>query len=86
MAGTPLKLSPKVFDQRHGTVLDSGTTYAYLPEEAFLAFKSAVSCHALVLSPLCFITFEVKFIFLNSKIKEKDGIECVEGSIFFLMF
>ncbi|KAH7524680.1 hypothetical protein FEM48_Zijuj06G0145300 [Ziziphus jujuba var. spinosa] len=42
VAGKPLKLSPKVFDQRHGTVLDSGTTYAYLPEEAFLAFKDAL--------------------------------------------
>ena len=67
-----MKLSPKVFDQRHGTVLDSGTTYAYLPEEAFFAFKDAVSCHALVLfPPLCFITFDAKFIFLNSKIKER---------------
>lgn len=43
MAGKPLKLSPKVFDRKHGTVLDSGTTYAYLPEEAFHAFKDAVS-------------------------------------------
>ncbi|KAH7523701.1 hypothetical protein FEM48_Zijuj06G0039700 [Ziziphus jujuba var. spinosa] len=42
VAGKPLKLSPKVFDQRHGTVLDSGTTYAYLPEEAFRAFKDAL--------------------------------------------
>ncbi|XP_060674628.1 aspartic proteinase 36 isoform X1 [Ziziphus jujuba] len=42
VAGKPLKLSPKVFDQRHGTVLDSGTTYAYLPEEAFLAFKDVL--------------------------------------------
>ncbi|KAM7277812.1 hypothetical protein ACFE04_004946 [Oxalis oulophora] len=42
VAGKPLKLSPKVFDQRHGTVLDSGTTYAYFPEEAFVAFKDAL--------------------------------------------
>ncbi|XP_062099601.1 aspartic proteinase CDR1-like [Humulus lupulus] len=42
VAGKPLKLSPKVFDRKHGTVLDSGTTYAYLPEEAFYAFKGAI--------------------------------------------
>ncbi|GMN34987.1 hypothetical protein TIFTF001_005021 [Ficus carica] len=42
VAGKPLKLSPKVFDRKHGTVLDSGTTYAYLPEEAFHAFKNAI--------------------------------------------
>lgn len=43
MAGKPLQLSPRVFDGKHGTVLDSGTTYAYLPEAAFVAFKDAVS-------------------------------------------
>ncbi|KAM6542860.1 hypothetical protein CsatB_007307 [Cannabis sativa] len=43
VAGKPLKLSPKVFDRKHGTVLDSGTTYAYLPEEAFYAFKGAIT-------------------------------------------
>ncbi|KAL5780148.1 hypothetical protein ACOSQ2_010885 [Xanthoceras sorbifolium] len=42
VAGTPLKLSPKIFDGRHGTVLDSGTTYAYLPRQAFAAFKDAI--------------------------------------------
>ncbi|PON54240.1 Aspartic peptidase [Parasponia andersonii] len=42
VAGKPLKLSPKVFDRKHGTVLDSGTTYAYLPEEAFHVFKAAI--------------------------------------------
>jgi hypothetical protein len=31
-----------VFNQKYGTVLDSGTTYAYLPPEAFDAFKEAV--------------------------------------------
>jgi Xylanase inhibitor C-terminal len=43
VAGKALKLDPKVFDSRHGTVLDSGTTYAYLPEQAFVAFRDAVS-------------------------------------------
>lgn len=37
-----MRLKPKVFDSKHGTVLDSGTTYAYLPEEAFAAFKDAI--------------------------------------------
>ncbi|KAL5753082.1 hypothetical protein ACOSP7_023253 [Xanthoceras sorbifolium] len=42
VAGKPLSLNPKVFDGKHGTVLDSGTTYAYLPEAAFVAFKEAI--------------------------------------------
>ncbi|TKY70624.1 Aspartic proteinase nepenthesin-2 [Spatholobus suberectus] len=42
VAGKRLHLNPKVFDGKHGTVLDSGTTYAYLPESAFLAFKRAI--------------------------------------------
>ncbi|PNY04746.1 aspartic proteinase-like protein 2-like [Trifolium pratense] len=42
VAGKRLPLKPSVFDGKHGTVLDSGTTYAYLPEEAFLAFKEAI--------------------------------------------
>lgn len=42
VAGKPLKLSPSTFDRKHGTVLDSGTTYAYLPEEAFVAFRDAI--------------------------------------------
>ncbi|EPS62720.1 hypothetical protein M569_12069, partial [Genlisea aurea] len=42
VAGKKLPLNPDVFDGKHGTVLDSGTTYAYLPEEAFVAFKDAM--------------------------------------------
>ncbi|KAL5064038.1 hypothetical protein RYX36_025775 [Vicia faba] len=42
VAGKRLPLNPSVFDGKHGTVLDSGTTYAYLPEEVFLAFKEAI--------------------------------------------
>lgn len=42
VAGKRLPLNPSVFDGKHGSVLDSGTTYAYLPEEAFLAFKEAI--------------------------------------------
>ncbi|XP_076950943.1 aspartic proteinase 36-like isoform X1 [Bidens hawaiensis] len=42
VAGKRLALSSSVFDGKHGTVLDSGTTYAYLPEAAFVAFRDAV--------------------------------------------
>lgn len=42
VAGKQLPLKPSVFDGKHGTVLDSGTTYAYLPEAAFHAFKDAI--------------------------------------------
>ncbi|KAK2650037.1 hypothetical protein Ddye_017526 [Dipteronia dyeriana] len=42
VAGKPLPLNPRIFDGKHGTVLDSGTTYAYLPEAAFVAFKEAI--------------------------------------------
>ncbi|KNA19374.1 hypothetical protein SOVF_062200 [Spinacia oleracea] len=42
VAGKKLAINPKVFDGKHGTVLDSGTTYAYLPEAAFVAFKHAL--------------------------------------------
>ncbi|XP_044490217.1 aspartic proteinase 36-like isoform X2 [Mangifera indica] len=42
VAGKSLPLNPRVFDGKHGTVLDSGTTYAYLPEAAFVAFKNAI--------------------------------------------
>ncbi|KAM3709206.1 hypothetical protein ACJW31_02G155400 [Castanea mollissima] len=42
VAGKPLMLNPIVFDGRHGTVLDSGTTYAYFPEPVFVAFKDAI--------------------------------------------
>ncbi len=41
--GIPLKVDSGVFNQKYGTVLDSGTTYAYLPPKAFDAFKEAVS-------------------------------------------
>ncbi|KAL7193333.1 hypothetical protein ACSBR2_025024 [Camellia fascicularis] len=42
VAGKKLSLNPSVFDGKYGTVLDSGTTYAYLPEAAFQAFKDAI--------------------------------------------
>ncbi|CAM6082211.1 unnamed protein product [Calypogeia fissa] len=42
VAGTALPVDPNVFNAKFGTVLDSGTTYAYLPEKAFNEFKRAV--------------------------------------------
>ncbi|KAH9603065.1 hypothetical protein KSS87_009472 [Heliosperma pusillum] len=42
VAGKKLDIDPQVFDGKYGTVLDSGTTYAYLPEAAFVAFKQAI--------------------------------------------
>ncbi|KAL8251008.1 hypothetical protein R6Q59_034701 [Mikania micrantha] len=43
VAGKRLPISSRVFDGKYGTVLDSGTTYAYLPEAAFVAFKNSVT-------------------------------------------
>lgn len=43
VAGKTLPLNPRVFDGKYGAVLDSGTTYAYLPQPAFVAFRDAVS-------------------------------------------
>jgi len=43
VAGKALRVDPRIFEGKHGTVLDSGTTYAYLPEQAFVAFKDAVT-------------------------------------------
>ncbi|XP_010503675.1 PREDICTED: aspartic proteinase CDR1-like [Camelina sativa] len=42
VAGKQLLLNSRVFDGEHGAVLDSGTTYAYLPDAAFEAFEEAV--------------------------------------------
>ncbi|KAK1359913.1 Aspartic proteinase-like protein 2 [Heracleum sosnowskyi] len=42
VAGKPLSLDPGVFDRKQGTVLDSGTTYTYIPEAAFIEFKQAI--------------------------------------------
>lgn len=54
VAGKPLKINPRVFGGKHGTILDSGTTYAYLPEAAFVAFKSAVSyCYLHICQCFC---------------------------------
>lgn len=40
--GKPLLLEAGVFDGGYGTILDSGTTYAYLPAKAFNVLSEAV--------------------------------------------
>lgn len=40
--GTVLPIEPSLFDRGYGTVLDSGTTFSYLPAAAFKAFSTAV--------------------------------------------
>ncbi|KAJ6997448.1 aspartic proteinase-like protein 2 [Populus alba x Populus x berolinensis] len=52
VAGKPLPLNPTVFDGKHGTILDSGTTYAYLPEAAFVSFKDAIMKELHSLKPI----------------------------------
>ncbi|OWM80654.1 hypothetical protein CDL15_Pgr006684 [Punica granatum] len=52
VAGKPLKLKSSTFNGRHGTVLDSGTTYAYLPATAFVAFKDAIIKNVLSLKQI----------------------------------
>ncbi|TYH17824.1 hypothetical protein ES288_A05G221400v1 [Gossypium darwinii] len=42
VAGKRLELPDGAFDGRHGTVLDSGTTYAYFRRDAFAAFRDAI--------------------------------------------
>ncbi|XP_047316282.1 aspartic proteinase 36-like [Impatiens glandulifera] len=42
VAGKQLPLNTSVFEGKYGTVLDSGTTYGYLPTTAFIAFKDAI--------------------------------------------
>ncbi|CAI5488422.1 unnamed protein product, partial [Closterium sp. Naga37s-1] len=42
VAGKPLPLDMSVFRSGYGVVMDSGTTFSYLPRKAFEAFKAAV--------------------------------------------
>ncbi|XP_040959910.1 aspartic proteinase 39 isoform X2 [Gossypium hirsutum] len=42
VAGKKLDLDQSVFDRKFGTVLDSGTTFAYFPEAVFEAFKDTI--------------------------------------------
>uniref|UniRef100_A0A7I4ELK1 Peptidase A1 domain-containing protein n=1 Tax=Physcomitrium patens TaxID=3218 RepID=A0A7I4ELK1_PHYPA len=46
--GEPLPVKPSVFDGRDGTILDSGTMFAYLPEKTFNAFRDAVRTSNLI--------------------------------------
>lgn len=41
--GVDLKLAPSMFNEGYGSVLDSGTTFTYLPGAAFQAVKNAVA-------------------------------------------
>lgn len=47
MSGVDLEVPEFVYQQGYGTVLDSGTTFTYLPSPAFTAFLNAVRDHAL---------------------------------------
>eukprot|EP00271_Cylindrocystis_brebissonii_P006838 TRINITY_DN19687_c0_g1_i2.p1 TRINITY_DN19687_c0_g1~~TRINITY_DN19687_c0_g1_i2.p1 ORF type:complete len:524 (-),score=110.06 TRINITY_DN19687_c0_g1_i2:317-1888(-) len=50
--GTKLALDPYAFDQGYGVVLDSGTTFTYLPGPVFDAFKEAVTAGTKDLHPV----------------------------------
>jgi hypothetical protein len=42
VGGKPLQLDQALFDQGYGSVMDSGTTFTYLPTAVFKAFSEAV--------------------------------------------
>jgi hypothetical protein len=62
VAGKALRVDPTIFEGKYGTVLDSGTTYAYLPEPAFVAFKDAVS-YEMIHHPLSPVFFKQIFLY-----------------------
>nr|BBK07876.1 aspartyl protease family protein [Coccomyxa sp. KJ] len=47
VGGQQLPVRPERYEEGYGTVLDSGTTFTYLPSEAFQLFKDAVTNYAL---------------------------------------
>ncbi|KAG7674709.1 putative Aspartic proteinase 39 [Nannochloris sp. 'desiccata'] len=47
VGGDQLDISTSVFQEGYATVLDSGTTFTYVPTPAFQAFASAVEAYAL---------------------------------------
>jgi hypothetical protein len=47
VGGDQLDISPSIFQEGYATVLDSGTTFTYIPTPAFQAFASAVEAYAL---------------------------------------
>ncbi|PKA59883.1 Aspartic proteinase-like protein 2 [Apostasia shenzhenica] len=65
VAGKLLPLNPKIFDRKHGTILDSGTTYAYLPPEAFRELKDADD--------------NLSSSFRNKLMSKLDSLEQVDG-------
>jgi hypothetical protein len=74
VAGKKLQLNSDVFDGKHGTVLDSGTTYAYLPEAAFLAFKRAVSSFTNIIVECS----ELHFLLSNIESSSSSALSGVE--------
>ena len=47
VAGTPLNVPTGIFQEGYAVVLDSGTTFTYVPSPVFRAFAEAVEKHAL---------------------------------------
>lgn len=47
VAGTPLNVPAGIFQEGYAVVLDSGTTFSYVPTPVFRAFAEAVEKHAL---------------------------------------
>ncbi|MEW5312356.1 MAG: hypothetical protein WDW38_003997 [Sanguina aurantia] len=47
VAGVDIEIPASLFEVGYGSVLDSGTTFTYLPSAAFTAFSHAVNQHAL---------------------------------------
>uniref|UniRef100_A0A9I9DMM2 Aspartic proteinase CDR1-like n=1 Tax=Cucumis melo TaxID=3656 RepID=A0A9I9DMM2_CUCME len=84
VAGKKLPLSSSIFDGRYGTVLDSGTTYAYLPAEAFGAFKDAVSFYVSelnILEYLCLrLNLKIVACFLKDLIMDElHSLKKIDG-------
>ncbi|KAK9843713.1 hypothetical protein WJX81_003429 [Elliptochloris bilobata] len=47
VGGDKLDVKPATYEVGYGTVLDSGTTFTYLPSDAFVSFREAVTRFAL---------------------------------------
>ena len=55
-----LPIDPSVFTiaTGDGTIIDTGTTLAYLPDEAYVPFVQAVSLFSSSVQPLCYFTLQ----------------------------
>lgn len=58
VGGTVLELPTDVFDSgdRRGTIIDSGTTLAYLPEVVYDSMMNEVTCYCLTFFYCLFVT------------------------------